>query len=564
MLCLLKLSQFIVAKELELSLGPGLTVLTGETGAGKSIILDALNVLCGRRAEAGWIRQGAKEAIVEGLFQCTPVLKQRLLDLGFSVEGGELLIQRSIHRDGRGRIYINGALSTVGMLSKLMHGLVDIAGQREFMDLLEPAAQRKFIDALGMLREEGGAWRVFREAMLEMKQLDVEQKAYGGTVAELEARKSFLEFQLSEISSVAPKRGEDGVLEAQKKRLRGVEKLKWAIGNAEGLLCGEGGLLALLGRLQALLEEARKFDEVVVEWKAMVKESDSVLGELGHMLSKYVENIDADPHRLAEVEERLDILHRLSRKYGGSFENIFEREEVLQREWEALEKHVARAEQLAQEYGQAHAKSMRLAEVLSLARRGAADRVEQALKEDLARLNLSAAQFHIELTPTELGEEGADDIEFLFSAHAQEPVKALSKVASGGELSRLALALRAARMGFDECFCCVFDEADSGVGGKEADAVGQMVWKMGKNKQVLCVTHTAQVAAYADIHWKVEKEEIGGHGITKIRLLRTHGERTQEIARMISGTSITPETLNAAKALLREAKKPAEETPHVS
>jgi len=563
MLCLLRLSQFVVAKELELTLGPGLTVLTGETGAGKSIILDALNLLCGRRADVGWIRQGAKEAVVEGVFRCTPVLQQRLLDLGFSAEE-ELLIQRSIQRDGRSKAYINGSLATVGMLSKLMHGLVDIAGQREFMDLLEPVAQREFIDHFGMLRDEGGAFRIFREAMACLKQLGAQQKEFGKTAAELEARKSFLEFQISEISDVAPKKDENTKLEAEKKKYRGTEKLKWALSNAAALLSGEEGILVLLGRLQTSLEEARKLDDAAIPWKVVTKECDEALGDLARVLSKYMDNIDANPHRLSEVEERLDVLHRLARKYGGSFEKIFERREELQREWDDFESHIHRANQLAEAYEQAHVKSMRLAQLLSAARRKAADKVMGIIQEDLARLNLPTARFDIALTPTELGEDGIDDIEFLFSAHAKEPVKALSKVASGGELSRLALALRAARMGFDECFCCIFDEADSGVGGKEADAVGQLVWKMGKNKQVLCVTHTAQVAAYADVHWKVEKEVMGGQGFTKIQLLQSQEEQTQEIARMISGTTITPEALGAAKSLLREAKKQAKERLHAS
>jgi DNA repair protein RecN (Recombination protein N) len=560
MLCLLRLSQFVVAKELELTLGPGLTVLTGETGAGKSIILDALNLLCGRRAEAGWIRQGAKEAVVEGLFRCTEVLQQRLLDSGFSAEGGELLIQRSIQRDGRSKVYVNGSLATVGVLSKLMHGFVDIAGQREFMDLLEPAAQRKFIDLFGMLREEGGAFRAFREAMERLKQLASKQKEFGKTAAELEARKSFLEFQLAEISNVAPRRNEDAELEAEKKKHRGIEKLKSAMGNASALLSAEEGVLVLLGRLEVSLEEAQKFDDAAMPWRATVRECSELLGDLGHMLSRYIENIEANPHRLSEVEERLDILHRLARKYGGSFEKVFERFEGLQREWDDFENHANRANQLAEEYERAHAEGMRLAKVLSTARQKTADKVREVIQKDLAKLNLPTARFDIALTPAELGEDGADDIEFLFSAHSREPARALSKVASGGELSRLALALRASRMGFDECFCCIFDEADSGVGGKEADAVGQLVWKMGESKQVLCVTHTAQVAAYADVHWKVEKEDVGGQGFTKIQLLQSQEERAQEIARMISGTTITPETLGAAKSLLREAKKQAKKT----
>jgi len=559
MLCLLRLSQFVVAKELELTLGPGLTVLTGETGAGKSIILDALNLLCGRRAEVGWIRQGAKEAVVEGLFRCTPVLQQRLLDSGFSAEGEELLIQRSIHRDGRSKVYMNGSLATVGVLSRLMHGLVDIAGQREFMDLLEPAAQRKFVDQFGMFRDEGGAWKMFREAMVQLKQLAAQQKEFGKTSAELEARKSFLEFQLSEISNVSPRKNENVALEAEKKKHRGIEKLKGALYNAATLLSGEEGILVLLGRLKAALEEARKWDEAVEPWKTMAQECDEVLGELGNVLSKHVENIDANPQRLLEVEERLDILHRLARKYGGSFEKVFERFEELQRELEDFEQHVGRANQLTLEHEEAHAKCMHLAKALSAARHQAAKKVKALIQEDLARLNLSTARFDIALTPAELGEDGVDDMEFLFSAHPKEPAKALSKVASGGELSRLALALRAARMGFDECFCCIFDEADAGVGGREADAVGQLLWKMGRSKQVLCVTHTAQVASYADVHWKVQKEEVGGQGFTKIQLLQSQEERTQEIARMISGTAITPETLGAAKSLLREAKRQAGE-----
>jgi len=557
MLCVLRLSQFVVAKELELTLGPGLTVLTGETGAGKSIILDALNVLCGRRAEVGWIRQGAKEAVVEGLFHCTQVLKQRLVDLGFPAEGEELLIQRSIQRDGRSKVHINGSLATVGMLSKLMHGLVDIAGQREFMDLLEPAEQRKFIDQLGKLRDEGGIWRSFREAMVRLRQLAACQKEFGQTAAELEARKSFLEFQLSEIATVAPRENENTQLEAEKKKYRGIEKLKLALGNATALLSGEEGIGVLLGRLQSALEEARKWEDAATPWKATAHECSELLNELGHVLSKYVENLEANPQRLSEVEERLDILHRLARKYGGSFEKIFERARELQREWEDFENHASRANQLSEEHKQAHAESMRLAEALSVARQEAAEKVKKAIGEDLAKLNLPTARFEVAWHSAELGEDGIDGIEFLFSAHAKEPAKALSKVASGGELSRLALALRAARMGFDECFCCVFDEADLGVGGKEADAVGQLVWKMGKNKQVLCVTHTAQVAAYADVHWKVEKEEAGGHGLTKIQLLQSQESRAQEIARMISGTTITPAALGAAKSLLYEAKKQA-------
>ena len=564
MLCLLKLSRFAVAKELELALGPGLTVLTGETGAGKSIILDALNLLCGSRAEAGWIRQGEKEAVVEGLFQCTEVLKQRLLEAGFEAEGEELLIQRSIQRDGRSKVYINGSLATVGLLSQLMHGFVDIAGQREFMDLLEPTAQRKFIDLFGMLRDEGGIWKTFREAMERLKQLASQQKEFGKTSAELEAQKSFLEFQLSEIANVAPKPNEEAALEAEKKKLRNTEKLKLALGRATSLLCEEEGIEALLGRLQTFLEEARKMDEAALPWKATAQECGELLRELGHTLSKHLDNMEANPHRLLEVEERLDMLHRLARKHGGSLEKVLEKEAALQRELDEFETHAARASQLAQAHAQAHAECLHLAKALSSARQKAADKVKETLREDLAKLSLPTARFEIALKPTALGEDGADDIEFLFSAHAKEPPKPLSKVASGGELSRLALALRAARMGFDECFCCIFDEADSGVGGKEADAVGQLLWQMGRSKQVFCVTHAAQAAAYADVHWKVEKEEVDGQGFTRIQLLQSPEERTQEIARMISGTAITPETLGAAKSLLREAKKQAQGVRNVS
>ncbi|MCL2011583.1 MAG: DNA repair protein RecN [Cystobacterineae bacterium] len=560
MLCLLRLSEFVVAKEVELTLGPGLTVLTGETGAGKSIIVDALHLLCGRRAELGWIRQGAKEAVVEGLFRCTQVLQQRLVELGLSAAEDELLIQRSIQRDGRSKIYINGSLATVGMLSKLMHGLVDIAGQREFMDLLEPAAQRKFIDLFGMLRDEGGAWTMLRDAMAHLKQLQAKQKEFGKTTEELEARRSFLEFQLAEISEIAPQKNENIELEAEKKKHRGAEKLKLALGKASALLSGEEGILVLLGRLQAALEEARKFDEAAMPWKTMARESSEVLSELGRMLSKHVENIEAHPQRLSEIEERLDLLHRLARKYGGSFEKIFDRFEALQHEWDAFENEVSRAKQLTQEHAQAYAQSMRLAKTLSAERLKAAQKMKESIQTDLAKLNLPSAKFDIALTPTELGEDGIDSVEFLFSAHAQEPPKALSKVASGGELSRLALALRASRMGLDECFCCIFDEADSGVGGKEADAVGQLLWEMGHNRQVVCLTHTAQVAAYADMHWKVGKEDLEGHGLTRIRLLQDEEERAREVARMISGTSITPETLNAAKSLVFEAKKQARES----
>ncbi|MGV3624304.1 MAG: DNA repair protein RecN [Archangium sp.] len=553
MLHTLRLKNFAVVEEAEVGFGAGLTVLTGETGAGKSILIDALGLLVGGRAESDVIRAGADEAVVEGLFERTSSLGARLEEAGLPDDGDEVSIRRSIGRQGRGRAYVNGALVTVGVLQRLMKGQVDIAGQHEHMALLDDGQHLSLVDRFGELvdsevqRAWASSWAALREANAKLE-------ALGGDEGQVAARIDFLKFQMEEIEKVSPKPGEDVALDQERRRLASSVKLRSLVGNAEELAATrEGSALELLGRALNIARDAEKLDPTLTPAREALLRAQSELDESARALSRYLSALDSDPRRLEEVDERLDSIRRLCRKHAAPLEGVLAKRAALAEELDTLIHRSERRAEVEAERAKLVTAAESAAARLTVERRKAAQRLTKSVMEGLSRLAMGSARFEVAFETATLSSSGADAVHFLFSANAGETLRSLAKVASGGEASRVMLAMKAALADSDSAVCSVFDEADAGIGGAVADVVGRLIKDISGHRQVLCITHLPQVAAHADAHLRIEKGEVKGRTRSVVQTLESGEPRTRELARMLSGVEVTREALGAAEALLRSA-----------
>ncbi|MDC0709409.1 DNA repair protein RecN [Stigmatella sp. ncwal1] len=554
MLLGLRISNVAVIEEVEVGFGAGLTVLTGETGAGKSILVDALGLLLGSRADADVIRAGCDEASVEGVYACTPALAARLEELGLPNLGDEVLVRRVVGRNGRGKAYVNGSLVTVGVLARLTRGLVDIAGQHEHVSLFDAGLHRALLDRYGHLTEAlatyGQHYAAFREVEGRMESL-------GGDEARVRERAEFLRFQRDEIDRLNPGPGEDVALDVERRRLAGAEKLKRQAAEAEVLVAGdESSALETVGRALGLINDAVRYDSTLGPIVQSLGSALAELEEAQRRLNRYAEGLESDPSRLAEVEERLDAVKRLCRKHGASLEGVLKKRGELESELSTLENRTEILEELARERQAAEVRARESATGLSRARAACAGEFSAQVREGLAGLALGKAAFEVRITPGgALRPDGTDEVEFFFSANPGEPPRALAKVASGGEASRLLLALKRALADSDGCGSYVLDEADSGVSGAIADVVGRMIKEVSGHRQVLCITHLPQVAAYADAHLLIRKGLKAERTVSEVVPLAAGDERTRELARMLSGVEVTREALGAAEALVRSAHR---------
>ncbi len=556
MLLALRIENFTVVEEVEVGFGPGLTVLTGETGAGKSILVDALGLLLGTRADADCVRSGAEEAVVEAVFQRSPGLGVRLEALGLPDHGDEVVLRRVVGRAGRSKVHVNGALASVGVLGQLMRGELDIAGQHAHVGLFEAATHQAVLD-----RREGvaPALAAYRAAHAPLVALETERRALDGGGGGHEARAEFARFQLDELERLSPAPGEEPALEAERRRLASVERLRAAALESEALLGGdEGGVCTVAARAARMLEEAARTDPNLGQAASSVLVATSALDEAVGSLRRYLDGLEADPERLAVVEERLDALRRLARKHGTDVASLPARLEALRVECARLEGRRERLAALEAERSAAEAHAWETARALRRERERAARQLERAMSAELGRLALPRAAFTVQLAPRDvLRADGADEVEFLFGPNPGEPVRPLSRVASGGEASRLWLALKRTSMaqgGPEEAGTVVLDEADAGVSGAVADVVGRMVRAVAAGRQVLCITHLPQVAAHADAHLVVEKTSSRGRTWSSVRSLEDGSPRARELARMMSGAIVTSEALAAAEALVRAAR----------
>lgn len=548
----LRIRDVAIIDELALSFGMGLNVISGETGAGKSILLQSLGLLCGARGSADLIRADADEAIVEGLFDC-PVPEALRDALGLD-DDGEILVRRHMTRAGKGRIYVNGAPVTLALLGQLGEFLVHIYGQHDQALLLRPGNHLDLLDHFAELNDRRTEMADAFASYVEARRQRDECTRLAATVAD---RRELLEFQRRELVAAAPRQTEEAELRQEREFLRHAERLETACREGEALLySGQSAMLGPLARLQHQLAELSPIAPALGEIGALVDSGRVQLEEAALQLRAAAERLNADPTRLDVVEERLALLQRLSRKYGVPADELPRTLAGIEHDLSQLESQAADAEAAAAVEATRRAAAVVIARQLSAARRDAAEALSLRMCDELAALGMGGAQFGIAQDADEsaLGAEGIDRIEFLLAANPGEPAKPLARVASGGELSRIMLALKALTATVGETPILIFDEVDAGIGGSVALAVARRLKALAQTRQLLCITHLAQIAAHADHHIAVEKRESGGRVITFARALSAP-QRVAEVSRMLGGTAAPAEAERYAKRLLAEARR---------
>jgi len=554
----LKIVNLALIESLHLVFGEGLSVFTGETGAGKSIILQAIGLLAGSRAPASLVRAGAASASVEAFFDLDPN-RSRLTDeldaMGIVIEEEGLFIKRVLTDQGRSRYYINGAMATAKMAGDLCAHLLVVAGQHDHRQLLEVRSHLDIIDTVG------GHW----PGRLEFAALHQQWRHTGERLEDMrrqmrdrEQQRDFLAFQIKEIRDATVTAGEDRELALERDRLKASETLTRLGHEAHHILAAD--LLTGLGRVKKNLEQVAALDRSAGKLAEGLVDSFYQLGDLADQLRDYCQNLPDDPGRLEEIEARLDLLQRLKRKYASvdaGLEEVAAHVERLERDLAALDTTEELLAGLEKEMQLLEKRLLEAAEALSTGRQRTALRLREAMERELASLRMEQCRFEVcfaeqKGTLKDLNETGRDRTEFLFSANAGEPVKPLARIASGGELSRLTLALKCLLARQDEVDCVIFDEVDAGIGGRTAEAVAAKIRELAGHHQVLCITHLPQIASHGDHHFLVEKEGAAdGRTRTAIALLPRE-TRVKELARMLAGESITRQTLAYAEELIEK------------
>ncbi len=597
MLTTLRISGFAIVDQVEVRFGPGLNVLTGETGAGKSILVNALHLVLGGRMSADVLRDGTDEAVVEAIFELDaahPVLARLEAagvpraalradgcggDLAGAAGTAELLVRRVASRGGRGRAFVNGALCTVGMLETALKGMVDVSGQHEHVSLLDPATHLFLLDAFaGLPRRardrsgeqsaagDGGGELLARyaDAYSALAALVRERDALAQDEGERARRADYLAFQLRELDAADPKPGEDEALEAERRVLASAEKLRDAARAAEGCAYGEDGSASeRVGQAIRALQDAPQVDARLEAPLALLRSAAVELDEVGRELGRYADLVGGDPDRLRTVEERLELLRALARKHGGSLAAAIARRASMAAELAKVSGGAERLGELEREIAAKGAAAVALAQALTRARARAAKAFSGAVRAELDGLAMGRCRLEVALLPPEagvpvegrlLGASGAERAEILIAPNPGEPARPLARIASGGELSRILLAVKKALAREDPVDTYVFDEVDAGIGGAVAEAMGRVLSGVARGRQVICVTHLPQVAAFADRHHRVEKRVAGGRTHTAVALLATDEDRRREVARMMAGQTVTASAIDHASALIADAR----------
>lgn len=549
MLKSLSICNLAVVSQLSVNFEDGLNLLTGETGSGKSIVVDALGVLLGARVSQEIIRSGETKAYVEGCMRVKGhrELYEKIEAAGIEIDGDEMILRREISAT-RSRAFINDQLTSVGFLRELRPYLVDIHGQNDQQTLLFPDSHIDLLDLFAGLEKE--RTRV-SEAYRALKSLENELDELRRDEAERLRSLDILEFQASEIEHAGLQPGEDQRLQEERRLLANAERITGLSALCYELLYeSETAVLTHLATLSRRIEDLADYDSRFAQYIETVQSARYGLEDLAFFLRNYVDNIEFSADRLKQVEERLVEIDRLKRKYGDSIEAILETAQKMRARLEQLQGYEQREEQLQGSIAAARATYTALASELSSRRREAARRLEKAVLEELAHLAMEQTQFMVSFHKDGgMSERGIDRVEFFVSANLGEEPKPLAKIASGGEISRLMLALKTITAPTEYPRTIVFDEVDVGIGGRVAEAVGQRLKRLSSTNQVLCVTHQAQVARFADAHYSVGKRVRGERTEVVITKLDYEG-RIEELARMIGGAEITELTRSHARELL--------------
>jgi len=554
----LRVENYAVIDNVVVEFAPGLNLLTGETGAGKSILIDALTLLLGDKASADVIRHGTEKAVVAAVFEAEPGgIAAVLEENGLDSEGDQIILRREITANGRGRVFINNQPATVGVLKQLAPHLAVIHAQNEAVLGFDPASRLGLLDSYA-----GSDLNATAEAHAKWREIS-------GRISDLERDEQdrlrlldLWKFQRDEIQQGDLKPGEDEALETEKRVLGNSERIfTTAMGAFDHLYEGEGSASEQLKAAARQLEDLARFDEKFREQAAAVESARIVAEDIGVSLRDYAEGIQASPERLAEVEDRLALIDRLKRKYGKALDEVIAYGEELARKLNEMENKDEVLRVLKKQLAAAAEQYLEAARVLSRKRYEAAKKLEKTVEAEINDLAMKA-RFKIEIGGTD--EEGNwtasgfDQVAYMISANPGEPLGPVEQIASGGELSRVMLALKASveagksRSKKDPAHqrTLVFDEIDSGIGGRAAEAVGKKLKALSKTKQVLCITHLPQIASFGDHHYLIEKKEASGRTKTTVRALDLE-DRTEEIARMISGAKLTETSLKHAEQMLK-------------
>ena len=557
MLSLLHIENIALIQSADIRFEPGFNVLTGETGAGKSIVIDSIGAVLGERTSRELIRTGAKSALVTAVFTQVPPLPW-LEENGFPTGEEELLLQRELQGDGRNVCRIDGKLVTVAQLRELGRQLLNIHGQHDGQQLLDPASHLGYLDQFGgcqpLLESYQEAYRKWHDIRREMDKLQMDE-------AERSRRVDTLNYQIQELERAQLKAGEDEELSARRTLLRSAGRLMEAVQSAEFALSGDedrDGACSLIAQAEGEVQGVSSISPELSELSEKLTALRCAADDAADTLRDLSRSFDFSPGELDQVEERLDLLYRLRKKYGPTVEDMLAYLDRCRKELDQIQYADDTLARLEKDLKKAQKEAARRGEVLSQARREAAGALQARVQEELRQLDMPKVQFQTEFTPkggeAGMDETGLDEVQFLMSANLGEALKPIQKVASGGELARIMLALKNVLAEGDQIGTLVFDEVDTGVSGRAAQKVAEKMAQVARGKQVLCVTHLPQIAAMADTHFSVQKGERDGRTYTRLERL-DRSQRREELARLIGGASITPSLLESAEELLRQAEQ---------
>ena len=557
MLSLLHIENIALIQSADIRFEPGFNVLTGETGAGKSIVIDSIGAVLGERTSRELIRTGAKSALVTAVFTQVPPLPW-LEENGFPAGEEELLLQRELQGDGRNVCRIDGKLVTVAQLRELGRQLLNIHGQHDGQQLLDPASHLGYLDQFGgcqpLLEDYQEAYRKWHDIRREMDKLQMDE-------AERSRRVDTLNYQIQELERAQLKAGEDEELSARRTLLRSAGRLMEAVQSAEFALSGDedrDGACSLIAQAEGEVQGVSSISPELGELSEKLTALRCAADDAADTLRDLSRSFDFSPGELDQVEERLDLLYRLRKKYGPTVEDMLSYLDRCRKELDQIQYADDTLARLEKDLKKAQQEAARRGESLSQARREAAGALQARVQEELRQLDMPKVQFQTEFTPkggeAGMDETGLDEVQFLMSANLGEALKPIQKVASGGELARIMLALKNVLAEGDQIGTLVFDEVDTGVSGRAAQKVAEKMAQVARGKQVLCVTHLPQIAAMADTHFSVQKGEREGRTYTRLERL-DRSQRREELARLIGGASITPSLLESAEELLRQAEQ---------
>lgn len=557
MLCQLSIENIALIDKLELELKNGLNILSGETGAGKSIIIDSLNFVLGERADKSLIRFGTDKASVEAVFEdyLTPSVKDCLDDLGIEAED-VLILRRKMSADGKNECRINGRISTLSALKSLTELLVDIHGQHEHQSLLKSTNHIKLLDKLGEKKIATVKGEVEKD-FDDYTSLKREFSRFGNA-DERERKLDILSFQIDEIEKADVKEGEEDELLSARKRIRNMEKIISALEGAKNLLDGydSQSVSASIKNANSLLNTISSYDENIVPIADRLDSCKVEITDISETLSDMLQKLDFDSRSAEQIEERLEVVRTILRKYGGSYESLQKFYEEATKEAQMLSNATERVEQLEKEIKVAAEKLLASAKKLSQERGKIADKFEKDITKELCDLGMGGSTFKVEIVTTDdvdqISANGADSVEFMISPNVGEPLKPLAKIISGGEMSRFMLAFKNILAGVDDIGTMVFDEIDTGISGNISQVVSEKMCNISRARQVIAVTHMPSLASMADNHYLISKSTENGKTLTHVDLLE---DDTDEVARLIGGNDYSIYAVPHAKEMKANAQR---------